>query len=55
MKLENDFKKEHNKLEAKYDELYQPIYEKRKNIIQGITKPNIEENKKKRRRYKKKI
>ena len=43
MKLENDFKKEHNKLEAKYDELYQPIYEKRKNIIQGITKPNIEE------------
>ena len=33
MKLENDFKKEHNKLEAKYEKLYQPIYEKRKNII----------------------
>ncbi len=43
MKLENDFKKEHNQLEAKYEKLYEPIYEKRKNIIQGITKPNIEE------------
>ena len=43
MQLENDFKKEHNKLEAKYDKLYQPIYEKRRRIIDGTEKPNFEE------------
>ena len=43
LKIENDFKKEHNKLEYKYENLYKPIYEKRKNIIDGSSPINIEE------------
>jgi len=43
MKIENEFKKEHNQLEYKYESLYKPIYEKRKNIIDGTGSINIEE------------
>ena len=43
LNLENEFKKEHNALEHKYEETYKPIYEKRKAIIDGSATPNIEE------------
>lgn len=43
LNLENQFKKEHNALEHKYEQTYKPIYEKRKAIIQGTALPNIEE------------
>lgn len=41
--LENEFKKEHNILDAKYEVIYQPFYEKRKNIVEGAAMPIIEE------------
>ena len=42
MSLEKDFKKEHNKLEYKYEHLYKPFYERRQKIIEGEEKPDIE-------------
>ena len=42
MSLERDFKKEHNKLEYKYEQLYKPFYERRQKIIEGEEKPDIE-------------
>ena len=42
MSLEKDFKKEHNKLEYKYEQLYKPFYERRQKIIEGEEKPDIE-------------
>ena len=33
MALEKEFKKEHNKLQYKYEELYKPFYERRQKII----------------------
>lgn len=47
LSLENEFKKENNILDAKYEAIYQPFYEKRKNIVEGTTMPNIEEIKSK--------
>ena len=43
MALEKDFKKEHNKLEYKYDQLYRPFFEKRQKIVEGEEKPDIEQ------------
>ena len=43
MSLERDFKKEHNQLEYKYEQLYKPFYEKRQKIIDGEEKPDIEQ------------
>ena len=43
MALEKDFKKEHNKLEYKYDQLYRPFYERRQKIVEGEEKPDIEQ------------
>ena len=43
MALEKDFKKEHNKLEYKYEQLYRPFYERRQKIIEGEEKPDIEQ------------
>jgi nucleosome assembly protein 1-like 1 len=42
MSIEKDFKKEHNKLEYKYEQLYKPFYERRQKIIEGEEKPDIE-------------
>ena len=42
MSLEKDFKKEHNKLVYKYEQLYKPFYERRQKIIEGEEKPDIE-------------
>ena len=42
MSLEKDFKKENNKLEYKYEQLYKPFYERRQKIIEGEEKPDIE-------------
>ena len=42
MSIEKDFKKEHNKLEYKYQQLYNPFYERRQKIIEGEEKPDIE-------------
>ena len=42
MSLEKDFKREHNKLEYKYEQLYKPFYERRQKIIEGEEKPDIE-------------
>ena len=42
MSLEKDFKKEHNKLEYKYEQIYKPFYERRQKIIEGEEKPDIE-------------
>ena len=42
MALEKDFKKEHNQLEYKYEQLYQPFFEQRQKIIEGKEKPDIE-------------
>jgi nucleosome assembly protein 1-like 1 len=47
MALEKDFKKEHNKLEYKYEQLYRPFYERRQKIIEGEEKPDIEQIKEK--------
>jgi nucleosome assembly protein 1-like 1 len=47
MALEKDFKKEHNKLEYKYEQLYKPFYERRQKIIEGEEKPDIEQIKEK--------
>ena len=43
MALEKDFKKEHNKLEYKYEQLYKPFYERRQKIVEGEEKPDIEQ------------
>ena len=43
MALEKEFKKEHNKLQYKYEELYKPFYERRQKIIEGEEKPDIEQ------------
>ena len=43
MALEKEFKKEHNKLEYKYEQLYKPYYERRQKIIEGEEKPDIEQ------------
>jgi nucleosome assembly protein 1-like 1 len=43
MALEKDFKKEHNKLEYKYEQLYKPFFEKRQKIVEGEEKPDIEQ------------
>ncbi len=43
MALEKDFKKEHNKLEYKYEQLYRPFFEKRQKIVEGEEKPDIEQ------------
>ena len=43
MALEKDFKKEHNKLQYKYEQLYKPFYERRQKIIEGDEKPDIEQ------------
>ena len=43
MSLEKDFKKEHNKLEYKYEQLYKPFYERRQKIIEGEEKPDIDQ------------
>ncbi len=43
MAIEKDFKKEHNKLEYKYEQLYRPFYERRQKIIEGEEKPDIEQ------------
>ena len=43
MALEREFKKEHNKLEFKYEKLYRPFYERRQKIIEGEEKPDIEQ------------
>ena len=43
MALEREFKKEHNKLEYKYEQLYKPFYERRQKIIEGEEKPDIEQ------------
>jgi nucleosome assembly protein 1-like 1 len=43
MALEKDFKKEHNKLQYKYEQLYKPFYERRQKIIEGEEKPDIEQ------------
>lgn len=45
--VERQFKAEHNKLEAKYDELYKPIYEKRRQVIEGSAPVNVDEIKEK--------
>ena len=50
MSLEKDFKKEHNKLEYKYEQLYKPFYERRQKIIEGEEKPDIEKIRKARYR-----
>ena len=42
MALEKDFKREHNKLEYKYEQLYKPFYERRQKIVEGEEKPDIE-------------
>ena len=42
MSLEKDFKKEHNKLDYKYEQLYKPFYERRQKIIEGEEKPDFE-------------
>ena len=42
MSLEKDFKREHNKLEYKYEQLYKPFYERRQKIIEGEEKPDFE-------------
>ena len=41
--LEKEFKGLHFKLEAKYEELYKPIYEKRAKIIEGVQEVSVEE------------
>ena len=43
MSLEKDFKREHNKLEYKYEQLYKPFYERRQKIIEGEEKPDIDQ------------
>ena len=43
LNLENDFKRENNKLEYEYEEKYKPFYEKRRKIVSGEEKPNKEE------------
>ena len=43
MALEREFKKEHNKLEYKYEKLYRHFYERRQKIIEGEEKPDIEQ------------
>ena len=43
LNLENEYKKEHNALEYKYEQMYKPIYEKRKLIIDGTETPKVEE------------
>ncbi|EGW34578.1 uncharacterized protein SPAPADRAFT_60008 [Spathaspora passalidarum NRRL Y-27907] len=43
MKLEADFQKELLSLEKKYFKLYEPLYEKRKKIINGDLEPTAEE------------
>ena len=43
LNLENEFKREHNALEYKYEQQYIPIYEERKKIISGEKTPNIED------------
>ena len=47
MALEKDFKREHNKLEYKYEQLYKPFYERRQKIVEGEEKPDIEQIKEK--------
>ena len=42
MSIEKDFKKEHNKLDYKYEQLYKPFYERRQKIIEGEEKPDFE-------------
>jgi nucleosome assembly protein 1-like 1 len=47
LQIEREFKDLHNKLEAKYEALYKPIYEKRSRIIDGtevINSQDIQEN-----------
>ena len=43
MSLEKDFKREHNNLEYKYEQLYKPFYERRQKIIEGEEKPDIDQ------------
>ena len=41
--LEKEFKALHFKLEAKYEALYKPIYEKRSKIIEGSTEVSVDD------------
>jgi nucleosome assembly protein 1-like 1 len=41
--LEKEFKALHNQLEAKYEALYRPLYEKRSKIIEGTASVQVEE------------
>jgi hypothetical protein len=41
--LEKEFKALHHQLEAKYETLYKPIYEKRSKVISGTLEPNVDE------------
>lgn len=43
LEAEREYKKEHNELDHKYEQLYKPFYEKRQKIIEGEEKPDIEE------------
>ncbi|MCQ2817193.1 MAG: NAP domain-containing protein [archaeon] len=43
LNIENDFKREQNKLEYDYEAKYIPLYEKRRKLVSGEEKPNIEE------------
>jgi len=47
MALEKDFKRNHNKLEYKYEQLYKSFYKRSKKIIEGEEKPDIEQIRKK--------
>jgi nucleosome assembly protein 1-like 1 len=41
--LEKEFKAQHFKLEAKYEALYKPFYDKRAKVIEGSTEVTVEE------------
>jgi nucleosome assembly protein 1-like 1 len=43
LNLENEFKRENNKLEYEYEQKYKPLYEQRRKIVSGEEKPKKEE------------
>ena len=42
LNLENEFKKEQNKLEYEYEQKYKPLYEERRKLVAGDAKPDLE-------------
>merc|ERR1712037_646198 len=43
LQIEKEFKDLHNKLEAKYETMYKPIYEKRAKVIDGTEVINVQD------------